>query len=58
MRYGELLQMAETAVGKALAPAVARLQAGIVENQALCRERRERGIQGQGGSLAQLHGKL
>lgn len=50
--------MAEAAVGKALAPTVARLQAGTVKNQALCRERREREIQGQGGSLAQLHGKL
>lgn len=50
--------MAEAAVGKALAPTVARLRAGTVKNQALCRERREREIQGQGSTLAQLHGKL
>lgn len=54
---GRLFQMAEAAVGKALAPTVARLQAGTVKNCALCRERRRTEIQGQGGSLAQLHGK-
>lgn len=32
--------MAEAAVGKALAPTVARLRAGTVKNRALCRERR------------------
>lgn len=34
--------MAEAAVGKALAPTAARLQAGTVKNQALCREKREK----------------
>lgn len=38
---GRLFQMAEAAVGKALAPTVARLRAGTVKNQALCRKRRE-----------------
>lgn len=46
--------MAEAAVGKALAPTVARLRAGRAKNQALCRKRREKEMQGQGGRLAQL----